>query len=93
MQVLHSEKNGNVYANIESVMAIPRGMPVQNTETEQIYFDLSDPACLALMDKIPEWIKNKITESVTYKQLVSSQNDLRSDDDFEDIPLDEGIPF
>lgn len=88
LQVLHNERG---YANISAVMSVPKGTSVTPTGTELTYFDLTDPGWVAIMDRLPEWIKDKIKQSATYLNLVEAQSD--SDDDFQEITSDEDLPF
>ena len=43
------------------------------------------------MNRLPEWIKDKIKQSTAYLNLVEAQSD--SDDDFQEITSDEDLPF
>lgn len=88
LQVLHNDKG---YAQIGSIMSLPKGMAQLEPEGETIYFDLEDPGCLAIMDKIPEWIRDKIKASSTYQNLVGANVDSDGyqeiDDDDKDLPF------
>ena len=88
LQVLHNDRG---YANISAVMSVPKGTTVAPSNTETTCFDLSDPGWLTIMDRLPEWIKDKIKQSTTYLNLVEAQSD--SDDDFREITSDEDLPF
>lgn len=90
LQVLHNEKG---YANIKTIMAVPKGMPAIQPSGETLYFDLSDKGCLELLDKLPGWIQDKVKESSTYKELVAANVDTENGG-FEEIDPDEGeLPF
>jgi hypothetical protein len=76
LQVLHTERNGKVYTNIASFMALPKGTKTPEPENKIMYFDLSaEDSTLeeikAEMAKLPEWIQNLIKESQTYKDLIA----------------------
>lgn len=89
INVIHNEKG---YANINGVMAVPKGMPAPALYHELLYFDLTDPACLGQMDKLPAWVQDKIKKSVTYKELAESAVDT-STEEFTPMDDDEALPF
>ena len=74
LSIVHNERNGNVYANIKSIMSIPKGMPTPPVVSELTYFALDDAASLSLIDKLPQWIQDKIKKSTTYGTLVRCQS-------------------
>lgn len=88
LQVLHNDKG---YANVGSIMALPKGMPKLQPQNETIYFDLSDPECLELLDKLPSWVQDRIKKSSTYKDLVEGRigpsGDFQEVDDLGDLPF------
>ena len=81
-------KQGREFAKVSSVAKLPKGMIVpKETENEKVIFDITNPECpLEDMEKLPEWIQNRIKESVEYKQRVDTS-------DFEIIADDEDLPF
>jgi hypothetical protein len=74
IQVIHKESGGKTYANIASIMGLPKGMIVDETVNEHIYFDLETLESLSLLGKIPQWIQDKIKKSETYQTLMSGVN-------------------
>ena len=68
-------------------MAMPKNMPKMKPQSETVYFDLSTPECLALMDRLPEWVRDKIKKSEDYKNLI--KDNPQAEEDFED----ESFPF
>lgn len=60
LQVIHTEKNGKSYANIASLMRLPKGMQCAAAENPAIWFDLEDPDMEAfdmLGDRLKEVIQ------------------------------------
>lgn len=55
------------YANIESIMGIPKGFPAPTTTTELIKWDMSqwDDEVFA---KLPDWVQDQIKNSTEYKK-------------------------
>ena len=89
IQVIHNDRG---YANIASIMSLPKGMPSPKPSGEMIYFDLTEPGCLTQMDKLPGWIADKIKKSATYQEIVDAQADTDGDGFIEED--DEGtLPF
>lgn len=84
LQILHNDKG---YANVAAVMSVPKNMPKAKPQSETVYFDLSTPECLALMDKLPDWVKDKVKRSEDYNILIKSNP--QSEDGLED----ESLPF
>ena len=91
LQVIHNDKG---YADVQAVMAVPRGTPVPAQAHKSVYFDLSDPACLEMMDELPEFVKDKIKASPEYGQLAAAHAGTVGQADFEEIAGDDdGLPF
>ena len=55
------------YANIETVMPLMKGMPVPETKTEPIRWDM-DAWDDELFKKLPEWVQDKIRKSTQYQK-------------------------
>ena len=62
LQIVHVQRDGKTYANISSIMALPKGMPAFAPEGAVVCFDLDEG--LPLPDGTPEWIATKIAASV-----------------------------
>lgn len=96
IQVTHISRNGNTYANVQSIMALPKGAKVapsmSQVENGLTYFALDEPDCLEKMGDLPNWIQEKIRNSVTYQEMESSQKDPISGD-FGGYSDDEDLPF
>ena len=91
LQILHNDKG---YASIGSVMSLPKGTVAPQAVNETIYFDLSSDDSLALMDKLPEWVRDKVKLSAQYLNLTSAQVDASEVDELEEVePSDELLPF
>ena len=81
-------KQGREFAKVSGVARLPKGMIVpKETENEKVLFDITNPDCpIEEMEKLPEWIQNRIKESVEYKQRTDTS-------DFEIIADDQDLPF
>lgn len=89
LQILHNDKG---YANVGSIMALTRGMTPPPIYNDTVYFDLNDPACMDLMQKLPPWIIDKVKQSETYKELTNAMVD-KADDEFSECDLSEPLLF
>ena len=78
LSVVHtvSKSNGNTYANVDSVMGLPDGVPAPKA-THLISFDLDAPTALEDLEMLPEWIQNRIKESITYSLMTAEQPDAK----------------
>ena len=84
IQLIHTESNGKKYANIASIMGLPKGMTIPEPK-ELLYFDLGDAECKKLLEKVPEWIANKVRESETWQQMNDDVAVVTGTDD--DLPF------
>lgn len=89
LQVTHTNKNDKTYANIDSIVSYPKGVAKPVPEAEPIAFDLDSEGWQADIEKLPEWIQNKIKASETYKSRVGGA----AADDAPPAPTDEDVPF
>lgn len=97
ISVVHGTKSdGSPYAKVGSVSKMPKGMSVpQKTTNALILFDLDAPDALENLQKLPEWVQNRIKESETYKEKMrpdASVVEARKDD-FAVIDAAEDCPF
>ena len=92
MQIIHNEAG---YEKITSIMAFPKGLEKPAPATETIYFDLTDNNCLDKIDKLPDWIKDKIKESPEYREIVNGvSSDAEKSGEFVDLDIDDDdLPF
>lgn len=74
INIIHrqSKTGDRTYANISSIMALPRGVPKGSLSGYATVFDLDkDP--LEKIDELPEWIAERIKSSETYMDRISKQ--------------------
>lgn len=90
IQVIHKEgNNGKTYANLASIMKIPRGMEAPKATLDPIIYDIdeNDPADV---NKLPEWIANMVRASESYQQRLQGADGAKMSE-LEDI--DGKLPF
>lgn len=70
INVIHREgSNGKTYAEVASIMALPKGTQKQALSGPKTIFNLdTDP--LEEVDNLPEWIAKTIKQSETYKERM-----------------------
>lgn len=92
LQVIHREYNGKKYANMASIMTLPKGMAKPSVLDEPVVYDIDedDPA---EVEKLPEWIKDIITKSESYQQRISSDAKPVEESDFDVLDDDGELPF
>ena len=89
--------DGSKRTVIGGVSRVPKGMNVPLPENPRVLFDLDAPDAVSQMQKLPEWIQNKIRESITYQQMMNPQHMAAPDESGEEYAddFDESgdIPF
>lgn len=59
IQIVHVERNGKNYANINSIMALPKGMKAPKPENPTLVYNIEED----LPDAMPEWLCKIILKS------------------------------
>ena len=67
LQINQQEKNGKTFVSIAAIMAIPKGMKVEEIDNAY-FFDTYDSNTWENYDKIPNWIKEKIKKALNIKE-------------------------
>ena len=63
LQIINKESNGKQYNNIAGIMALAKGMTVEQLP-ETIVFDMEEQESWNNYHKIPGWIKEKIKKAI-----------------------------
>jgi hypothetical protein len=63
INVTHSVKGDKTYANLTSIMPLPKGMPAPTLEGEALTYSIDEPDP-AMFDKLPAWVQDKIANRV-----------------------------
>ena len=71
INVTHSVKGEKTYANLTSIMPLPKGMPAPTLEGEALIYstDAPDPD---VFDKLPEWVQDKIATRIIDKPKAAA---------------------
>ena len=67
------------YANIDSIMGLPVGMPVPEATTTPYWFDLDDGFDQAAFEKLPEWAQEKIKKSTQWQKEFAPKTEVKVD--------------
>lgn len=92
LQVIHREYNGKKYANVASIMSLPKGMAKPQPFEPPLVYDIDedDPK---MVDNFPTWIKETIQKSESYQVRINptniedAQGFTELDDDGEPLPF------
>jgi hypothetical protein len=67
LQIINKESNGKQYNNIAGIMALAKGMTVEQLP-ETIVFDMEEQESWNNYHKIPGWIKEKIKKAINFEE-------------------------
>lgn len=70
LNIIHKDVNGKTYANIQSIMALPKGMQRGALSNGAMVYDIDndDPS---VVSTFPNWIKDIITKSESYQERLN----------------------
>lgn len=72
LQITHTTSNGNTYANVSGIMSLSKGMPKPDQTNTSIYWDFEESEIGdSVWQLIPEWLRNVIAASETYKFITT----------------------
>ena len=74
MNVVHTEKDGNTYANIQGAAPLPKGMTAPELSNPKRSLDINSIPYHE-MDELPEFIRNKMKSSEEYAARLRVDND------------------
>jgi hypothetical protein len=82
LSIVHNENNGRMYANVQAVTGIPKGLPVVEAVNDVICFDLDDDGDVSVL---PEWLQRKVSDR---KSLAEAAESVEAVEEFnDDIPF------
>lgn len=90
INVIHKESNGKTYANISSIMALPKGMKKGTLAEPAIVFDL-DTDDLSAIDNLPNWIGEIVKKSQTYEERLAEP--VKIQEYVDELSDEGGLPF
>lgn len=67
LQIINKESNGKQYNNIAGIMALAKGMTVEQLP-ETIVFDMEEQESWNNYHKVPGWIKEKIKKAINFEE-------------------------
>lgn len=81
VQVIHKDGgNGKTYANLASIMRLPKGMPAPQLTLDKVIYDI-DESPIDDVAKLPEWIANAVKSSESYQQRLEAMAGTQNDSD------------
>lgn len=79
VQVIHKDGgNGKTYANLASIMRLPKGMPAPQLTLDKVIYDI-DESPIDDVAKLPEWIANAVKSSESYHQRLEAMAGAQTD--------------
>lgn len=91
LNVTHTDKGEKVYANIASIVPLPKGVEKPELEGEPLYYsefgDLSPQERSDAYGKLPEWVQKKVDGQLRAEPATAAQASSSS------AGVDEDIPF
>lgn len=89
VQVLHSHKNGNTYANVQTVVPWPRGVEKPALAEDAVYYSAADPGCPeSALERLPKWLQEKVAG-----RLADDEDGMRSERTTQTAPAHDGDAF
>jgi hypothetical protein len=70
VNVTHSVKGDKTYANLTSIMPLPKGMTAPTLEGDALWFSVDSPNSEAF-DKLPAWVQDKIANRIIEKPAAA----------------------
>lgn len=71
IQIVHEDRDGKTYSNIKSIMGPGKGAEIFKP-TQTIDFVLTAET-LPEIEKLPEWLQNRVKEGISYKELTAQE--------------------
>ena len=71
INVTHSTKGDKTYANLTSIMPLPKGMPAPTLEGEALWFSTDTPNP-DTFDRLPSWVQDKIAARIIDKPKAAA---------------------
>jgi len=95
LSVTHTVNGSNVYANIASIMGLPKGMECPQQEGEILRFDPTEPTATTDLAKLPNWMREKIEKgaALAQHQTESPAPQGIGHADYSKDEFDDDIPF
>ena len=92
--IVHEDRNGNTYANLASLMPLPRGMPRPDPVNETLIFDLANPDN-AVWEKLSPKLQETILGSPEGKAWMNGSPTAPDAKEpvAEGVDFDDDIPF
>lgn len=97
LNIVHEKKGDKTYANIQSIVGLPKGMKLREPENPLRFFEIEPDSEIIIPDTAPEWIQNLIRNSEEYKLQEKSGehfgNSGQNTQQPEDGHTDDDLPF
>lgn len=92
LNIVHETKDGKTYANIASIMPVPKGMPVPAPVNDRVLFSLND-FDQEVFDSLSDGLKNMIKVSPEYVEATTGAAPVEQSSGGSASLDDDDIPF
>lgn len=88
IQIIHVVKGDKTYANIGSIMQLPKGVKHEETENPAVMWGIGDPT-----DNMPKWIVEKAMQSDEWKakdnppSIDPTEAEKATEEESDDVPF------
>lgn len=72
--------NGGAINVVEGVMALPKGMPAPKAQSETFLFDMDDQGTWPVLEKMPQFMREKIEKSTTWARIQAGTEEMDMDE-------------
>lgn len=73
INIIHNQKGDKTYANIASVMTVPKGMTCPPAKNKIVTLSLNEEFSMETFKALPEWIRKKIEGTQEYRSIVNDE--------------------
>ena len=93
IQIIHKKaNNGKTYANLASIMVLPKGMAAPKRTLDPVIFDI-DESDADDLEMLPDWIANMVKASESWQQRLSADKGGAAMQDLDEAEDDGELPF
>lgn len=76
LQIAHEEYNGNKYASVVSCTQLPKSVAKPTQFNDSQYLDYGDGWDSGVYEKLPQFVKDKMSESLEMKERATKTDDF-----------------
>lgn len=90
LNIVHDTKDDKTYANVKTVVPLPKGMPAPTPSGDLLLYSCDAPN-RAVLEKLPEWLGDKVTTGQGRLQAKAAMSQPQRE--LAPADIDDEIPF